>query len=65
MKQIQETTNSHKWPRKKVNSIECRERDFVIRIADWTRDRDEPVTSAAFTIGMSQNVSLFASMGTS
>ena len=30
------------WPRNLVKSVECRKRDLVIRIADWTKDRDEP-----------------------
>ena len=42
MKHIKPTNNEHQWPRSAVNSIECRKRDLVIRIADWTRDKDEP-----------------------
>lgn len=34
------TENS--WPRHLVKSIETRKRDLVIRIADWTRDKDAP-----------------------
>lgn len=30
------------WPRHLVKSIETRKRDIVVRIADWTHDRDEP-----------------------
>ncbi len=30
------------WPRNKVKSVECRRRDLVIRIADWTKDKEEP-----------------------
>ncbi len=30
------------WPRNKVNKIECRKRDLIIRIANWTRDKEEP-----------------------
>ena len=30
------------WPRKTVESIDCRKKDIIIRIADWTRDKDEP-----------------------
>ncbi len=37
MKQIQPTANEHSWPRNAVQSVECRKRDLVIRIADWTR----------------------------
>jgi hypothetical protein len=38
MKVITETS----WPRNLVKSIETRKRDLVIRIANWTRDKDEP-----------------------
>ncbi len=34
--QITETS----WPRHKVNLVETRKRDLVIRIADWTRNKD-------------------------
>lgn len=34
------TTTS--WPKHLVKSVDTRKRDLVIRIADWTRDRDEP-----------------------
>jgi hypothetical protein len=37
MKQIQPTPNEHHWPRQTVASLECRKRDLVIRIADWSR----------------------------
>jgi hypothetical protein len=30
------------WPRNLVKSVETRKRDLVIRIADWTKDREEP-----------------------
>lgn len=30
------------WPRNTVKSIDCRKKDSIIRIADWTRDKDEP-----------------------
>jgi hypothetical protein len=42
MKRITQTPNEHHWPRQEVKSIECRKRDLVVRIADWTRDRDDP-----------------------
>ena len=29
------------WPKHKVETIECRKRDLVIRIADWTRQSME------------------------
>jgi len=38
MAKITETS----WPKHKVTSVECRKRDLVIRIADWTRDKHEP-----------------------
>ncbi len=34
------TENS--WPRNLVKSVETRKRDIVIRIADWTKYREEP-----------------------
>jgi hypothetical protein len=30
------------WPRNTVKTVETRKRDIVIRITDWSRDRDEP-----------------------
>lgn len=30
------------WPRNTTKTVETRKRDLVIRITDWTRDRDEP-----------------------
>lgn len=38
MQKIQESPG--KWPRHKVPSVDCRKRDLVIRIADWSRDKD-------------------------
>lgn len=32
-------------------SIACRKRDLVVRIADWTRDRDEPAYDVEVYIG--------------
>ena len=37
MKRIKPTENKHQWPRQAVSSIECRKRDLVVRIADWSR----------------------------
>jgi len=37
MKQIKPTDNENHWPRRGANSVECRKRDLVIRIADWSR----------------------------
>ena len=42
MKRIQPSNNAQAWPRKAVSSVECRKRDLVIRVADWSKDRDEP-----------------------
>lgn len=51
MQQIQETPNEHHWPRWKVQTVECRKRDLVIRITDWTRDKDEPAYDVEVYIG--------------
>lgn len=51
MKRITETPNEHHWPRSKAETVECRKRDLVIRIADWTRDRDEPAYDVEVYIG--------------
>jgi len=32
----------YSWPRNKVKSVDTRKRDLVIRISDWTRDKEEP-----------------------
>ena len=37
MERIEQSTNAHQWPRKGTPSIECRKRDLVVRIADWSR----------------------------
>lgn len=42
MKTIKPTPNKHHWPRKSVESVECRKRDLVIRITDWMSDKEEP-----------------------
>ena len=42
MKAIKPSTNAARWPRNKVKSIECRKRDLIVRITDWTKDKDEP-----------------------
>ncbi len=39
------------WPRHEVKTVDCRKRDLVIRIADWTRDRDEPSYDVEVYIG--------------
>lgn len=51
MKRIKQTDNEHHWPRNEVKSVECRKRDLVIRIADWTRDKDEPAFDVEVYIG--------------
>ena len=38
MKRIQPSNNPQQWPRQAVKSIDCRKRDLVIRIADWSRE---------------------------
>jgi len=30
------------WPKHLVKSVDCRKKDLVIRITDWTKDKDEP-----------------------
>lgn len=42
MKTITPSPNPQQWPRHAVKSVETRKRDLVIRITDWTRDKDEP-----------------------
>ena len=42
MKHIQQSENEHHWPRHNVPTVECRKRDLVLRITDWTGDREEP-----------------------
>ncbi len=51
MRKIKETDNEHNWPRKKVNNLECRERDLVVRIANWLDDSDEPAYDVEVYIG--------------
>ena len=51
MKRIQESPNTVRWPRQAVKSVECRKRDLVIRITDWTRDKDEPAYDVEVYIG--------------
>lgn len=51
MKRIKETPNEHHWPRQAVKSIECRKRDLIIRVADWTRDKEEPAYDVEVYIG--------------
>jgi hypothetical protein len=51
MKQIKPTNNEHQWPRRAVASIECRKRDLVVRISDWTRYREEPAYDVEVYVG--------------
>ncbi len=30
------------WPKHKVESVDCRKRDLVIRVTNWLDDKDEP-----------------------
>ena len=41
MKRILPSKNKQSWPRQAVPQIECRKRDLVIRIADWSRQSME------------------------
>lgn len=34
--------NATSWPRHLVKSVDTRKRDLVIRVTDWTTDKDEP-----------------------
>lgn len=51
MKTVKPSNNAHQWPRKAVNSIECRKRDLIVRIADWTRTKEEPAFDVEVYIG--------------
>jgi len=51
MKRIKESDNKQHWPRHKVKAVDCRKRDLVIRIADWTRDKDKPAYDVECYIG--------------
>jgi len=51
MKRIKETPNEHNWPRKAYKSLDLRKRDLVIRIADWSRDKEEPSYDVECYIG--------------
>ena len=51
MKRIEPSPNEHQWPRQETKSIDCRKRDLVIRIANWTRDREEPAYDVDVYIG--------------
>ena len=51
MKQITESTNKERWPRKQVASVEARKRDLIVRVSDWSKDRDEPAFDVEVYIG--------------
>ena len=51
MKRIKPSENEQHWPRHSVSSIECRKRDLIIRLADWSRDKDEPAFDVEVYIG--------------
>ena len=54
MKHVQPTQNEHSWPRHKVPFVECRSRELVIRIADWSRqslETGEPAYDVEVYIG--------------
>ena len=51
MRRIKESPNPQRWPRCNVKSVECRKRDLVVRIADWSRDKDEPAFDVEVYIG--------------
>jgi len=51
MKRINPSPNKEQWPRCVTPSIECRKRDLVIRIADWSRDKHEPAYDVEVYIG--------------
>ena len=51
MKQLKPSNNPQQWPRKAVPNIECRKRDLVVRIADWTRTKEEPAYDVEVYVG--------------
>ena len=54
MKSIKPSPGPHSFPRKAAPSVECRKRDLVIRIADWTRqspDTGEPAFDVEVYVG--------------
>ena len=51
MKAIKESSNKERWPRCKVKKLECRKRDLVLRIADWSKDKDEPALDVEVYVG--------------
>ena len=51
MKAIKATSNEHQWPRQAVETVECRKRDLVVRVSDWSKDKDEPGYDVEVYIG--------------
>lgn len=51
MKTLEASKNVEQWPRHAVRSVECRKRDLVIRLTDWTRDKNEPAYDVECYIG--------------
>lgn len=51
MKKIKESANAHHWPRKEYRTLDLRKRDLVIRISNWSRDKDEPAFDVEVYIG--------------
>lgn len=51
MRQIQPSKNQHSWPRKAVAAVDCRKTDLVVRIADWSKDKDESAYDVEVYIG--------------
>lgn len=51
MKNIKPSNNEQQWPRQAVNSIETRKQDLVVRITDWSKDKDEPAYDVEIYIG--------------
>lgn len=51
MIKIKPSRNKEHWPRIACKAIATRERDLVIRIADWTKDRDEPAYDVEVYVG--------------
>jgi hypothetical protein len=51
MKRIKPSPNEHQWPRCETKTVACRKHDLVVRITDWTRDKDEPAYDVEVYIG--------------
>ncbi len=51
MRHIQPSKNDTQFPRRAVDSILCRKRDLVIRIADWSKDKHAPYWDVEVYIG--------------